>query len=242
MAKDKKSFVAYTEWSETFEMLSDEEAGKLIKHLLRYVNDENPEMDDRMLKILFQPIKQQLKRDLKKYEDEKNKKSEFGRLGNLKRWHKDLYKQVIQKKISLEDAENTAANRKSSPSDPPRSKPIAKIAVNDNDNDNDNVNVNVNVLSKESNKRALDFLKNNYPSRFETDFVMRYGKNIENKQKFTDDFNDTVDQEDIEWTDKKLFARLGKYSRNWIDNQNKYVKQNTTTNDVDNFYKNIPTG
>ena len=242
MAKDKKSFVAYTEWSETFEMLSDEEAGKLIKHLLRYVNDENPEMDDRMLKILFQPIKQQLKRDLKKYEDEKNKKSEFGRLGNLKRWHKDLYKQVIQKKISLEDAENTAANRKSSPSDPPRSKPIAKIAVNDNDNDNDNVNVNVNVLSKESNKRALDFLKNNYPSRFQTDFVMRYGKNIENKQKFTDDFNDTVDQEDLEWTDKKLFARLGKYSRNWIDNQNKYAKQNTTTNDVDNFYKNIPTG
>ncbi|MBW2961289.1 DUF6291 domain-containing protein [Mesonia aestuariivivens] len=217
MAKDKKSFVAYTEWSETFEMLSDEEAGKLIKHLLRYVNDENPEMDDRMLKILFQPIKQQLKRDLGKYEDIKKKRAEAGRKGGKKTQKK-------AKQANASDAKQNQSNQ----------------AVNDNDNGN--VNDNVNILSKESNKRALDFLKNNYPSRFETDFVMRYGKNIENKQKFTDDFNDTIDQEDLEWTDKKLFARLGKYSRNWIDNQNKYAKHNTTTNDVDNFYKNIPTG
>lgn len=63
MADNKKSFLAYAEWNETFKMLSDEEAGKLIKHLLSYVNDENPQLDDRLLKLVFEPIKLQLKRD-----------------------------------------------------------------------------------------------------------------------------------------------------------------------------------
>lgn len=231
MAQDKKSFIAYAEWLETFEMLEDQEAGKLIKHLLRYVNDLNPEMQDRMLKILFQPIKLQLKRDLKKYEQEKNKKSEFGRLGNLKRWHKDLYKQVIQKKISLEEAEKQASNRKTSLPDHTRSGTVAKIAVNDNDNDN----VNVNDLSIEREIRAFDFLKKNYPSRFETYFLMRYSKKIEDKKKFVEDFNDTVESEKRDF-DSALFGRLGKYSRNWIENQEKYQPQQS------NQTSNIPIG
>lgn len=74
----------------------------------------------------------------------------------------------------------------------------------------------------EGNSRALDFLKDNFPSRFETEFLMRFDKKIENIEKFKMDFNDTVDQEDLEYTPKKLFARLGKYARNWVDNQHKY--------------------
>ena len=68
MAENKKSFVAYCDWQETFEELTDEEAGKLIKHLFNYVNDNNPEASDKLTKICFIPIKQSLKRDLKKYE------------------------------------------------------------------------------------------------------------------------------------------------------------------------------
>jgi len=69
MAKDKKAFVAYCDWLESFEELTDEEAGKLIKHLLRYVNDQNPEPPDRITQMCFIPIKQSLKRDLRKYEE-----------------------------------------------------------------------------------------------------------------------------------------------------------------------------
>lgn len=69
MAKDKKSFLAYCDWMESFEELSDEEAGKLVKHLFRYVNDLNPETDDKLIKLCFIPIKQSLKRDLKKYDN-----------------------------------------------------------------------------------------------------------------------------------------------------------------------------
>ena len=68
MAEGKNIIVIYRDWITTFDSLSDEEAGKLIKHLFRYVNDLNPEIPDRLTGLLFEPIKQTLKRDLKKYE------------------------------------------------------------------------------------------------------------------------------------------------------------------------------
>jgi hypothetical protein len=81
MAENKKSFVAYCDWQETFEELSDEEAGKLVKHLFKYVNDENPETSDKLTKMCFIPIKQSLKRDLKKYEGYIQKQSVNGKKG-----------------------------------------------------------------------------------------------------------------------------------------------------------------
>lgn len=68
MAKDKKSFLLYCDVHHTVKKLSDEQAGKLFKHVLSYVNDENPDTDDIIIQIAFEPIKQQLKRDLKRYE------------------------------------------------------------------------------------------------------------------------------------------------------------------------------
>ncbi len=69
---NKKVFLFYCEWLQNFESLSDTEAGILIKHLLRYVNDLNPEAPDRLTDLLFIPIKQQLKRDLAKWEHRAN--------------------------------------------------------------------------------------------------------------------------------------------------------------------------
>lgn len=68
MAENKKSFIAYCDWGDTFNELSNEEAGKLVKHLFSYVNDENPETEDKLIKLLFIPIQQTLKRDLNKYD------------------------------------------------------------------------------------------------------------------------------------------------------------------------------
>ena len=68
MAKGKKSFILYCDWIGIFEKLSDEEAGVLIKHIFRYTNDLNPEIENRLLDVVFEPIKIQLKRDLKTYE------------------------------------------------------------------------------------------------------------------------------------------------------------------------------
>ena len=81
MAKDKKSAVVYTEWMELFNALSDDEAGRLIKHFFEYVNDLNPVAKDRITELSFIPIKQTLKRDLKKYESYIDKQKANGSKG-----------------------------------------------------------------------------------------------------------------------------------------------------------------
>jgi hypothetical protein len=68
MAENKKSFLLYCDIIHTVKKLTDEQAGKLFKHILSYVNDEDPTTDDILLDLVFEPIKQSLKRDLKRYE------------------------------------------------------------------------------------------------------------------------------------------------------------------------------
>jgi hypothetical protein len=85
MAAGKKSFVLYSDLIHTIEKMPSEKAGDLFKHILRYVNDQNPITNDLIIELTFEPIKQQLKRDLEKWETEiKPKRSESGKLGGIK--------------------------------------------------------------------------------------------------------------------------------------------------------------
>lgn len=67
MATNKQSFVLYCDLVHTVRKLSDEQSGKLFKHILEYVNDQDPDACDPLIDIVFEPIKQSLKRDLDKY-------------------------------------------------------------------------------------------------------------------------------------------------------------------------------
>jgi hypothetical protein len=82
MATDKKSFLLYCDLIHTVEQLTDEQAGDLFKHILRYVNDQEPQTDNVITRIAFEPIKQSLKRDLQKYEDIRKRNQDNAR----KRW------------------------------------------------------------------------------------------------------------------------------------------------------------
>lgn len=82
MAEGKNKILFYRDWVDQFRDLSDEEAGRLIKHMMLYVNDENPKAPDRLTELLFKPFKQQFKRDLKKWEE----KSEQAKEAARKRW------------------------------------------------------------------------------------------------------------------------------------------------------------
>jgi len=84
MAENKKSFILYADLKATLDKLPNEKAGELFKFILDYVNDLSPATDDLLLQIAFEPIKQQLKRDLKDWQDECTRRSEIGRLGGLK--------------------------------------------------------------------------------------------------------------------------------------------------------------
>lgn len=79
MAENKKSVLLYCDIIHTVNELSDDEAGKLFKHYLAYINDLNPIAPDKLTQIVFEPIKQNLKRDLKKWELIILKRSEAGK-------------------------------------------------------------------------------------------------------------------------------------------------------------------
>lgn len=75
------------------------------------------------------------------------------------------------------------------------------------------------IKEKGNESRALDFLNKNYPSRFETQFLMRYKNKIQDIDSFIKRFNNKVDTENLEYTDKILFARLDNFADSWIKNQ-----------------------
>ena len=122
MAKDKKSFILYVDQKDLWNKLPDEIAGKLIKHIYSYVSDENPKSDDLIVEIAFEPIKQQLKRDLKLFEEKRVKRSEAGLAGATKRW---------------KEMPNDANEWQTIANDSKRINGIAKIADNVNVNDNE---------------------------------------------------------------------------------------------------------
>ena len=134
MADEKKTIVVYSDWASIFEQLEDDEAGKLIKHFFKYINDENPEMEDRLLKMAFEPIKMQLKRDLTKWELTKQRRAEAGKKGG-----RPTNEEKAKKAIGLQEKQIKA-----------------KKAVNVNENVNDNVNDNVSVSTIVDGEKADD--------------------------------------------------------------------------------------
>lgn len=129
MAEGKKSFVLYADLLSVVDKMPDEKAGELLKHILRYVNDLNPETDDLLVQIAFEPIKNQLKRDLKRWEELKVKRSEAGRRSAEAR----------AKKAEQKGTNSTSV------------KSVEQSSTNSTVNDTVNVNVNVtdNVNDKE---------------------------------------------------------------------------------------------
>ena len=68
---------------------------------------------------------------------------------------------------------------------------------------------------------AIDFLKQNSPGDFEV-YLMQNKKLIKDFEKMQLDFNDTVEVEGLDFSVKILFARLRKYTRNWVQYQDKF--------------------
>jgi len=79
MAENKKSFILYCDQKGVWDKLDDAQAGRLIKHIIAYVNDENPVAPDFITELAFEPIKAVLKRDLKKWENQQEQRSEAGK-------------------------------------------------------------------------------------------------------------------------------------------------------------------
>lgn len=148
MAENKKSFILYVDLIHTIEHLEEDEAGRLFKHLMAYVNDLNPEAPDKLTKVLFEPIKRQLKRDLAKYEHKKENWSEAGRASAEAR---RLAKEAEKTKQNSTDSTNVDKH--------------SECSTDSTVNVTDTVTVNVNV--NENTNTASDFERFwlNYPKK-----------------------------------------------------------------------------
>jgi hypothetical protein len=121
MADNKKSFIAYSDWYGMFNALPNEVAGELIKHIFAYVNDENPTSDNFIINALFEQVKATLKRDLVKWEEQREQRSIAGKNSAKSRL--------------------TKSNERSNPLNETERKSTVSVSVNVNDNVSDKVKV-----------------------------------------------------------------------------------------------------
>jgi len=117
MATGKKTFIFYSDWSNMIKEMPNEDAGELLKHILAYVNNENPESKNLLVKMAFGHMKPMLKADLLKWDKQLKSYSNMGK----------------------KSAEARASNKV----EPTLTKVKPTSTVNVNVNVNDNVNVNV---------------------------------------------------------------------------------------------------
>ena len=130
MAEGKKSVLLYCDLIHTIEKMDNETAGLFFKHYLRYVNDLNPSTDNMVVDITFEAVKQNLKRDLVKWEGRADKSRLNGKLGGRPK----------------------NPNKPKEPSGLINNQDGLKKPVTVNVNVTDNVNVNDNVINKKKEK------------------------------------------------------------------------------------------
>jgi len=178
MAENKKSFILYADLNHTLEKVPDDVAGRLFKIILEYVNDNNPVIEnDLLLEVLFEPIKQTLKRDLQRWEQFRSKQSENGKKGG--RPTKDV--PDINVANIDESIDNQTDDLKEEQSETKPKNPIlleeSQKSLSVSVNVSDNVNVNENVIVSKINN--IDERKLKFASTLEP-FLNIYGKDLLN--------------------------------------------------------------
>lgn len=143
--ENKQSFILHHDSLEVFSMLSNEQAGKLIKAIIDYNINGEFNVDDEVLKIAILPFINQFKRDVIKYENisERNKNNA------LKRWENKKKRNNAKNTNEYENIPNNAKN-----------------ADSDSDSDSDNV--------KDSDKESVSYFKKNNIKKeksFSLDFI-----------------------------------------------------------------------
>jgi hypothetical protein len=157
MAENKKSFLLYTDVYFTVKKLTDEQAGILFKHILSYVNDENPIIENIIIEIAFEPIKQSLKRDLVKYEEIVKKKITAGKLGGIKSGEIRRIKKEANEANALKTKQNEAKRSKTK-----QRQANEAVSVSDS--------VNVNEKEEYFSLAVFEY-SNKYPKTMINDFI-----------------------------------------------------------------------
>lgn len=199
MADNKKGFVLYADQRSIVDMLPNEKAGELLKHIFAYVNDENPISPDPLVNLAFEPIKLQLKRDLKRWEDTRSQRSKAGQISAEKR------KQQNQQMLThVESVEQT---------------PTKSTVI-------DNVNVKVNVIDNINTPSSFDFKKSLLSLGFDSNLVSEWLKVRKSKRLTNTEtaLNKFIKQVELTGLDKNLVLEKcvekswGGFESSWMTN------------------------
>jgi hypothetical protein len=134
----KNSFILHKDSLFILDEMDNVQAGKFIKAIFQYqITGQLPQLDF-SLKMAVSPFINQFKRDEQKWV-----KSEIGgRIGNLKKYHSDIYDKYSKKEITLEEAESLAYPHKKDIESRPPIAPDRPRSLNVSVNVSDSVSVN----------------------------------------------------------------------------------------------------
>jgi len=167
MAEDKKSFVLYSDQRSIIEMLPDDKAGILLKHIFAYVNDENPINNDPLILLAFEPIKLQMKRDLIKWLATKGVRSTAGKASAEARRLLKESQQSLTNLTNVDFVQQSSTN------------PTVNVTVNDTVTVNDNIIyrsfAHLSISINEFHKLELEYHKKDIDSIL--DDIQNYAKN-----------------------------------------------------------------
>ncbi len=212
MAQGKKSFVAYADWKDIFDELPDEDAGKLIKHIFKYVNDENPETDSVLIKAVFANIKSTLKRDLDKWEKQLKQRSEAGKASAESRKNKSN---------EINDRSTTVEIRQRNLTDNVN----VNVSVNDNENVSSDKKEEIVSEPKKNPAEDLKFRKLKFSNTLQP-FLETYGKDFLNE--FYSYWTETVNNKSKNRFRQELEKTwdLERRLKTWERNNKKYESTN----------------
>lgn len=208
MAVGKKKVIVYTDWIIQFKDLTDEEAGKLIKHFFNYINDLKPE-SDRLTELLFNPIKATLKRDLQSWESKQQTNKENGLKGGRPK-----------KEITEINPNNPVG--------------LLKTQSNPEKGVSDSVSVNVNVKDKKD-INTFDFKKSCIDFGFKSELVVDWLKVRKNKKLTNTEtaFNKFINQIKLNGQDKDLILEKC-IEKSWGGFESDWFKPQSIINKIDN--------
>ena len=156
-------------------LLEDDEKGIVFNKILHYANDLDFDIgDNRLIQTTWAHFKNQMDRDIVKYDKTISTNSIGGKKSSLKKWHKDLYAKVEAKEMSLDEAFVIVKDRKDSKytykndeSTHKKVKSTHDIVSNKkkNTNTNNNINTNTNIIKDKPFSNTYYSLWDEYPNK-----------------------------------------------------------------------------
>ena len=148
-----KSFLLHKDSLLILDKLTDAQAGKLFKAIKTFQLTGKIAKLDFALEIAFSPFLNQFSRDKESYSNSVLQ----GKLGNLKKYHKEIYQRVIAKELTIEEGEDLAYPDKKLLCRPPITPDqVGSHSVSDNVSDSDSDSDNKKDNKKDKKEISFD--------------------------------------------------------------------------------------